>query len=262
MFFLLFSYRIINHFPNHFELTRKDLMVKNIKRYYKEFQRDFPSSPLPDIIPSTYLLPGDYSLIVEEFKKHSNAMWIMKPSSRSQGKGIFIVTKLQQIKKWSNATSTFSSSSNNIKNSSSQNNSSSQTSGSSSSSNMNTNTGASNNLTKEKDILKTEAYVISRYIDNPLLIGGKKFDLRIYVLVTSFRPLKAYLYTHGFARFCLAQYSHSLSDLDNPLVHLTNVAVQKHGEDYNDKHGGKWHIRVSEKNKIYFFNIVFKLFFF
>ena len=30
-----YTYRLLNHFPNHFELTRKDLMVKNIKRYYK-----------------------------------------------------------------------------------------------------------------------------------------------------------------------------------------------------------------------------------
>lgn len=31
----LYVRRLLNHFPNHFELTRKDLMVKNIKRYIK-----------------------------------------------------------------------------------------------------------------------------------------------------------------------------------------------------------------------------------
>jgi len=28
--------------------------------------------------------------------------------------------------------------------------------------------------------------------------------------------------------------------MDNMFVHLTNVAIQKHGEDYNEKHGNKW----------------------
>lgn len=32
--------RIINHFPNHYEITRKDLMVKNIKRYRKDLARE------------------------------------------------------------------------------------------------------------------------------------------------------------------------------------------------------------------------------
>jgi tubulin polyglutamylase TTLL1 len=27
--------QIVNHFPNHYELVRKDLMVKNLKRYKK-----------------------------------------------------------------------------------------------------------------------------------------------------------------------------------------------------------------------------------
>lgn len=68
-----------------------------------------------------------------------------------------------------------------------------------------------------------------RYIDNPLLIGGKKFDLRLYVLVTSFRPLKAYLFKLGFCRFCTVKYDTSVTELDNMYVHLTNVSVQKHG---------------------------------
>lgn len=70
-----------------------------------------------------------------------------------------------------------------------------------------------------------EAYVISRYIDKPLLVGGKKFDLRIYVLVTSYRPLKVWLSSLGFARFCNVNYTSDISDFDNMMVHLTNVAI-------------------------------------
>lgn len=32
--------QIINHFPNHYELVRKDLMVKNLKRYKKELEKN------------------------------------------------------------------------------------------------------------------------------------------------------------------------------------------------------------------------------
>ncbi|NXT90470.1 TTLL1 polyglutamylase, partial [Anhinga rufa] len=85
-----------------------------------------------------------------------------------------------------------------------------------------------------------EAYVISLYINNPLLIGGKKFDLRLYVLVSTYRPLRCYMYKLGFCRFCTVKYTPSTSELDNMFVHLTNVAIQKHGDDYNHIHGGKW----------------------
>jgi len=201
-----FGYRlndmqIINHYPNHFELTRKDLMVKNIKRYFKDLMREQSPGSLPaDFVPVTYLLPADYTLFVEEFRRNPNAMWIMKPTSRSQGKGIFIINKLAQIKKWSTQS-------------------------------------------RWAQMPLKEAYVISRYVENPLLIGGKKFDLRIYVLVTNYRPLKAYQYVHGFARFCNAKYNTDMGDMDNPFIHLTNVAIQKHNDDYNSKHGGKWHVQ-------------------
>jgi tubulin polyglutamylase TTLL1 len=41
--YLLFNFenfRILNHFPNHLELTRKDLMVKNIKRFRKDMEKE------------------------------------------------------------------------------------------------------------------------------------------------------------------------------------------------------------------------------
>jgi tubulin polyglutamylase TTLL1 len=72
-----------------------------------------------------------------------------------------------------------------------------------------------------------ESYVISKYLDDPLLIGGKKFDLRIYVLLTSYRPMKAWLFRTGFARFCHEKYTADITELDNMMIHLTNVAIQK-----------------------------------
>ncbi|KFB38254.1 polyglutamylase complex subunit TTLL1 [Anopheles ziemanni] len=208
--------QLINHFPNHYELSRKDLLVKNIKRYRKDLERD--SNPLAekteanipggskylylDFIPITFVLPADYNMFVEEYRKNPQSTWIMKPCGKSQGAGIFLINKLSKLKRWSREAKT-----------------------------------------SFHPQIGKESYVISRYIENPLLIGGKKFDLRLYVLVTSFRPLKAYLFRLGFCRFCTVKYDTSVTELDNMYVHLTNVSVQKHGGEYNNHHGGKWSVQ-------------------
>ena len=48
--------------------------------------------------------------------------------------------------------------------------------------------------------------VVAKYIDNPLLVNGHKWDLRLYVAVTSYDPLVIYLYEEGLVRFATVRY--------------------------------------------------------
>ena len=57
------------------------------------------------------------------------------------------------------------------------------------------------------------------YVDRPLLLrDNKKFDLRVYVLVTSFNPLEAFLYREGFGRFTTKRYSLAEGELADQQV--------------------------------------------
>ncbi|CAD8208186.1 unnamed protein product [Paramecium octaurelia] len=77
------------------------------------------------------------------------------------------------------------------------------------------------------DVMYAEPVVLQKYLKNPLLLKGHKFDMRIYVLVTSFNPLEVFLYKEGFARLTTQPFTLDINDLKNQLVHLTNFAVQK-----------------------------------
>jgi hypothetical protein len=57
--------------------------------------------------------------------------------------------------------------------------------------------------------------------------NGFKFDLRIWVLVTSFEPLSAHIYSAVYGRRCSVPYRDDVKTLNDRLVHLTNYSVQK-----------------------------------
>jgi len=81
------------------------------------------------------------------------------------------------------------------------------------------------------DVQIDDVSVVSRYITNPLLINGHKFDLRIYVLVTSYEPLKIYVFKEGLARFASETYSSKI-DKDNKFMHLTNYSINKKNDNF------------------------------
>ena len=73
-----------------------------------------------------------------------------------------------------------------------------------------------------------EPMVVQKYLKNPLLLNDYKFDLRIYVVATSFNPLEAFIYKEGFARFTTMPFSLDPSDMTNKYIHLTNSSIQKY----------------------------------
>ena len=73
----------------------------------------------------------------------------------------------------------------------------------------------------------------------PLLLHGFKCDLRLYVVVLSFDPLKIYLNEEGLVRLATEKYSCDPTTLGNQTVHLTNYAVNKKSEAFVDNLDGE-----------------------
>ena len=72
-----------------------------------------------------------------------------------------------------------------------------------------------------------------KYISNPLLVNQHKFDLRIYVLLTSVDPLRIYVYNEGLARFASEPYDEQkVATGKNLYAHLTNYSINKKSESF------------------------------
>merc|ERR1712048_1130794 len=96
--------------------------------------------------------------------------------------------------------------------------------------------------------------IAQAYISNPLLINGYKFDLRLYVVVTSFDPLRIYLNGEGLVRFATEKYSAEAGTLTNTMMHLTNYSINKSSPAFvknqgssvasdDDVHCSKWSLQ-------------------
>jgi tubulin polyglutamylase TTLL5 len=186
----LTKYQKVNHFPLSNELTRKDLLYKNISKY----KALFPGVWF-NFIPESFLLPNEHKYLEDTISqsKHNDTLWIVKPFSNCQGKGIFLTKSISSIP-------------------------------------------------------FNQRLIVSKYITNPYLINNKKFDLRIYVLLTSLHPLRIYRYNDGLVRFCVNNYNNR--NYTDKYSHLTNYAINKHSKHYipntniseTDTSSSKWNL--------------------
>jgi tubulin polyglutamylase TTLL4 len=106
-------------------------------------------------------------------------------------------------------------------------------------------------IAAKQQVKNKPGYVVSHYLSNPYLINGFKFDLRIYVLVTSFDPLKVYMFREGLVRFATQKYTTSSKSVNKQFIHLTNYSVNKKNAEYvksngaaeeDDETASKWNL--------------------
>ena len=95
--------------------------------------------------------------------------------------------------------------------------------------------------------------IATHYVYNPHLINGRKYDMRLYILITGFCPLKIYLFDDGLARFCSEKYDLTPEKMAVRYIHLTNYSINKTSANFqqndstNEEFGEKWTIFTLKK---------------
>jgi tubulin polyglutamylase TTLL5 len=74
-----------------------------------------------------------------------------------------------------------------------------------------------------------------------------QFDIRLYVVVTSYEPLRVYLFEDGLVRFATVKFDPAPSNYGNLFMHLTNYSINKLSPHYVacsdtevEDYGNKW----------------------
>ncbi|KAG6947094.1 hypothetical protein JG688_00015686 [Phytophthora aleatoria] len=202
--------QVFNHFPDPWVIGRKDRLMKMLSNCRRRFGASYDFFPegfsLPDQLESfrralernEAFITGTFPSIVENSKGSDRAivepLWIIKPPASACGRGIRVLTHRDACKMCDDARKLSK---------------------------------------KSKNTKKTKAMIVQKYVSDPLLLGDGeryKFDLRLYVLVTSLDPLRIYLFQEGIARFCTAPYS--LKNPRNRFAHLTNYAINKSSKGF------------------------------
>ncbi|XP_078415327.1 protein polyglycylase TTLL10-like [Cetorhinus maximus] len=194
--------QILNQIPNNKILTSKAGLCSSLKEYeriamkYSKGQYSHKSIRLDDFFPESYRIDvqGDRQLFFDTFR--DGQIWICKPSNLQEGRGIFLLKSREDLAVFR----------------------------------------AKLISVEENPMIKPSYYnsiihrVVQRYIVKPLLLEGRKFDVRSYFLIACTTPFLAFFH-HGYARSTCNIYDPFSDDLTS---HLTNQFMQRKNPLYNE----------------------------
>jgi len=201
-------YQLLNHLPGEEAMVDKGRLTEALGQY--------ESSPTDGEPPPSSFYPETYRLYdrdeCERFfaqlpeQDSQESPWILKPTDLSSGRGVLALWELDRLRR------AF----------------------------QNPDHGHF-----DPGIDSTRDYIVQRYIRDPLLLRGRKSEIRVYWLVASLDPLLVLLYREGTVR--LNSLPFRLDDFSNPLVHVTNVYQQKRHRGYDPTLRLKWDFEELEK---------------
>lgn len=201
------SGQLVNHIPNNDVITTKLGLYHAIREHFApNLTTDAEKIVLP-WIPETYQLDllTDSTILLQlnerEVAAEKQSLWIYKPSSSNRGRGVYVMRNGKDL----------------------------------------TQLIYEHNPSLDPSPPPISPYaqakpqgIVQRYIMNPLLTENYKFDIRCYMLIASNDPYRVY-YHPGYCRRTLKPYSDDLATIQDPLIHLTNAAVQKKHPEYDSQ---------------------------
>jgi len=165
---------------------------------------------------SPYLKP----IMGNTFLKESNA-WVLKPVGLNRGRGIEVFNSLETLNELMNECFQPTVAKKKAKKEDGT---------------------VSGGEDEEEDLLKKElnaksrTFVVQKYIEDVLLINKRKFDIRVWVLVT--HDMQLYFFKEGYLRTSSEEFSLNGNEVFNKFIHLTNNAVQKYSDNYGQHESG------------------------
>lgn len=119
----------------------------------------------------------------------------------------------------------------------------------------------------KKEIKEGKEFLITKFISKLDLIDNKKYDLRLYALITGLKPLRLYFYKKGLVRKAVSPFNISTQGILNRYMYLTNTGVNIRNKEYifpnklDDTNANIWNLETYKyylKSKNADFKVIFE----
>uniref|UniRef100_A0A3Q3J0U8 Tubulin tyrosine ligase-like family, member 10 n=1 Tax=Monopterus albus TaxID=43700 RepID=A0A3Q3J0U8_MONAL len=189
--------QLVYQIPNNSVLTTKIGLLSSLREYERVSSKTkIIRLKMEEFIPITFRM--DVREEREAFFAHNseNHMWICKPTGLNQGRGIFLLKSQEDVANLRRELQHVEGS----------------------------------QATRKTQHRQLQARIVQHYIQSPLLLNGKKFDVRSYLLVACTAPYMVF-FRHGYVRLTCDLYDPSSNNLS---THLTNQCIQKKNPLYSE----------------------------